>query len=86
MKNRKEWVKEYQLDFLYLKDECGARKLSKGEINKMLARLWGVPLSVIKELEKESKVELNQDEKKCTLCEYLGDIAPCDKCYYSIGN
>lgn len=57
--------------------------ITEKDINKLID--W-----LDKEGENVSKKKLNKyiEDKivnKCKKCEYLGDLAPCDECYYKIG-
>lgn len=55
MKNKTEWIKQYDEEYCNYSQGIGGECLSKRTINKKIARKWNVPYSVIKELSQESE-------------------------------
>ena len=60
MKNKTEWVKEYDVEYCNMLDSVDGQFMSKRQINKRIAKKWNVPYDVIQSLSNESdKINTN---------------------------
>ena len=54
MKNKIEWIKQYDEEYCNIVESVEGDFFSKRQINRKIARKWNVPYDVIQDLSKES--------------------------------
>ena len=54
MKNKIEWIKEYDAEYCNILDSIDGQYMSKRQINRKISKKWNVPYDVIQDLSKES--------------------------------
>lgn len=54
MKNKTEWIKEYDTEYCNILDSINGQYLSKRQINRKISKKWNVPYGVIQDLSKKS--------------------------------
>ena len=54
MKNKTEWIKQYDAEYCNILESIAGEFMSKRQINRKIAKKWNVPYSVIIDLSNES--------------------------------
>ena len=54
MRNKIEWIKEYDAEYCDILNSIDGQYMSKRQINKRISKKWNVPYNVIQDLSKES--------------------------------
>ena len=54
MRNKLEWIKEYDTEYCNILDSIDGQYISKRQINRKISKKWNVPYDVIQDLSKES--------------------------------
>lgn len=65
MKNKIEWIKQYDEEYCNIVENVEGNFLSKRQINRKIARKWNVPYDVIQNLSKESD-KISEELKNAT--------------------
>ena len=54
MRNKIEWIKEYDAEYCDILNSIDGQYMSKRQINRKISKKWNVPYDVIQDLSKES--------------------------------
>lgn len=54
MRNKTEWIKEYDAEYCNILDSLDGQFMGKRQINRKISKKWNVPYDVIQDLSKES--------------------------------
>ena len=66
MKNKIEWIKEYDKEYCNIFNSIDGGFMSKRQINKKISKKWNVPYDVIQDLSNES-TKIFKNKIKCTV-------------------